>query len=103
MSSSQYPQPPPTYQPAAAPYKDVPETSDPASPLLGSARAAGPSRAGGIYDMPEPGDIPDDFKVCCTFLVCCSMLTFLIVRHDGVRLCARDPTGIRAQGLHHSL
>jgi hypothetical protein len=60
--ASQYPQAPPTYQPAS-PYRDAPEAG-PASPLLGRQSRGG---AGGIYDMPEAGDLPDDFKVRLIF------------------------------------
>jgi hypothetical protein len=91
MSASQYPQAPPTYQPAAAPYKDAPEASDPASPLLGTSRGAGPSRSGAIYDMPAPGDLPDDFKACYVYLDCYSDANIShTVRCDCLRQFAGD-------------
>ena len=60
---SQYPAPPPTYQPTSpAPNNKYYDAS---SPLLGSPRsqsAQGPSGTNGFYDQPAEGDLPDDFK-----------------------------------------
>ncbi|KAF9241824.1 UPF0005-domain-containing protein [Melanogaster broomeanus] len=59
MSSSQYPLPPPSYQPSGSSSKPRNARGlDPSEPLLGRARSPG----GGIYDQPEQGDVPDDFK-----------------------------------------
>ncbi|KIK79131.1 hypothetical protein PAXRUDRAFT_834250 [Paxillus rubicundulus Ve08.2h10] len=57
MSSSQYPVPPPLYQPSGSATKPK-YGSNPSEPLLGRSRSPG----GGIYDQPEQGDVPDDFK-----------------------------------------
>jgi len=57
LSSSQYPVPPPGYQPSGSSTKPN-YGSNVSEPLLGRSRSPG----GGIYDQPEQGDIPDDFK-----------------------------------------
>ncbi|KAF8840688.1 UPF0005-domain-containing protein [Paxillus ammoniavirescens] len=57
MSSSQYPVPPPVYQPSGSSSKPN-YGSNASEPLLGRTRSPG----GGIYDQPEQGDVPDDFK-----------------------------------------
>ncbi|KIJ68051.1 hypothetical protein HYDPIDRAFT_83929 [Hydnomerulius pinastri MD-312] len=58
MSSSQYPVPPPVYQPSGSSSKPTFARDDASEPLLGRSRSPG----GGIYDQPEQGDLPDDFK-----------------------------------------
>lgn len=60
---SQYPAPPPTYQPTSPASNN--KYYDASSPLLGSPRsqsAQGPSGTNGFYDQPAEGDLPDDFK-----------------------------------------
>ncbi|KAH7888935.1 UPF0005-domain-containing protein [Phlebopus sp. FC_14] len=57
MSSSQYPVPPPSYQPSGSTSKPTIPHDD-SEPLLGRTRSPG----GGFYDQPAHGELPDDFK-----------------------------------------
>ncbi|KDQ55831.1 hypothetical protein JAAARDRAFT_37251 [Jaapia argillacea MUCL 33604] len=60
---SQYTTAPPSYQ-TISPSKARRDEEEANEPLLGGSAGAGPSvvGAGGIYNMPAPGDVPDDFK-----------------------------------------